>query len=98
MYWLTTSSGVEINCALGPAIQVVGMALIIELCDHNIPFIKVIYFEDLYKERLHNYIKGYTLSLIIEGGGSGLPAPPPPPPPIPTPLTSIRDLVVLCFT
>ena len=36
-------SGVESNRALrGPQIQVVGVALIIEFCDHNIPFLKVV--------------------------------------------------------
>ena len=36
-------SGVGSNCALrGSQIQVVGVALIIEFCDHNIPFLKVV--------------------------------------------------------
>ena len=26
----------------GPQIQVVGVALIIEFCDHNVPFLKVV--------------------------------------------------------
>ena len=41
--------------------------------------------------RLHNYSKGYTLRLIIEGGAVASLAPP-----IPTPLTSIRDCTVSC--
>ena len=37
-------SGVGSNRALrGPQIQVVGAALIIEFCDHNIPFLKVVF-------------------------------------------------------
>ena len=37
-------SGVGSNCSLrGPQIQVVGVALIIEFYDHNIPFLKVIH-------------------------------------------------------
>ena len=38
-------SGVGSSCALrGPQIQVVGVALIIEFYDHNIPFLKVIHW------------------------------------------------------
>ena len=37
-------SGVGTSHALqGPQIQVVGMALIIEFCDRNIPFLKVVF-------------------------------------------------------
>ena len=37
-------SGVRSNHALwGPQIQVVGVDLIIEFCDHNIPFLKVVF-------------------------------------------------------
>ena len=52
VYWFTVTgtivtipstlySGVGSNCGLrGPQIQVVGVALSIEFCDHNIPFPK----------------------------------------------------------
>ena len=33
----------------GPQIQVVGVALIIEFCDHNIPFLKVVLYSNLVK-------------------------------------------------
>ena len=43
-------SGVGSNHALrGPQIQVVGVALIIEFCDHNIPFLKVVLDSNLVK-------------------------------------------------
>ena len=39
-----SNSGVRSNRALrGPQIQVVGVVLIIEFCDHNIPFLKVVF-------------------------------------------------------
>ena len=41
---LLQTSGVGSSHALrGPQIQVVGMALIIEFCDHNIPLLKVVF-------------------------------------------------------
>ena len=41
---MTNISGVGSNRALwGPQIQVVGVALIIKFCDHNIPFLKVVF-------------------------------------------------------
>ena len=33
----------------GPPTQVVGVALIIEFCDHNIPFLKVVLYSSLVK-------------------------------------------------
>ena len=33
----------------GPQIQVVGVALIIEFCDHSIPFLKVVLYSNLVK-------------------------------------------------
>ena len=43
-------SGVGSNHVLrGPQIQVVGVALIIEFCDHNIPSLKVILCSNLVK-------------------------------------------------
>ena len=50
------------------------MALIIEFCDHNIPFLKVVINKDLCKESLINdenwknaYTKGYVVNLFIGG-------------------------------
>ena len=47
--WLTVPmsifSGVGSNRALwGPQIQIVGVAWIIEFCDHNIPLLNVVFY------------------------------------------------------
>ena len=61
------------SCIAGATNRVMGVALIIEFCDHNIPF-----SIDLCIERLiHNencktaYIKGHALSGGGGGGGGG---------------------------
>ena len=40
---LVTSGVGSIRALRGPQIQAVGVALIIEFCDHNVPFLKVVF-------------------------------------------------------
>ena len=41
--WILYSGVGSIRALRGPQIQAVGVALITEFCDHNVPFLKVIF-------------------------------------------------------